>query len=293
MKGKRLRASLHNERGLNLNTQGRTGEAIREYEIACELAPEWSVPFYNLGLVHKYSGDWARSLLFNQRAVERDSSDEASWWNLGIAATALGDWQEARRAWRGCGMDVPAGDGPVDYPSGTSPIRLNPDGEPEVVWSQRLDPARALLRSIPFSNSGFRWGDVVINDGAPTGYRKFGDGEVPVFDCLGLLQASEFSTFVAEVEMAGEPADLDLLAQMADNKGAAAEDWTTSVRTLCRACSEGTPHEQHDQALDRVEGLHRIAVATRTLAEAEGLLSHWREQVLSAHILSLEVALEA
>lgn len=45
-------ASRHNERGRELDRQGRTAEAVREYERACELDPAWSVPHYNLGLIH-------------------------------------------------------------------------------------------------------------------------------------------------------------------------------------------------------------------------------------------------
>ena len=43
-------------------------------------------------------------LKFNAQAVLLHPEDQASWWNLGIAATALRDWPEARRAWAGCGI---------------------------------------------------------------------------------------------------------------------------------------------------------------------------------------------
>jgi hypothetical protein len=57
-------------------------------------------------------------------------------WNLGIAATALGDWATARRAWTAFGVTLPAGpaDQPIDGDFGITPIRLNPDprfAEPE------------------------------------------------------------------------------------------------------------------------------------------------------------------
>ena len=103
----RIPASRANRRGRALDVKGRAIEAIREYECACRLAPDWSVPFYNLGLIHKYLGAWELSLTQNERAVKLDAGNEAAWWNLGIAATALGRWDVARFAWRGYGMEVP------------------------------------------------------------------------------------------------------------------------------------------------------------------------------------------
>lgn len=50
------------------------------------------------GLTHKYLRDWPVSLHHNLRSQAlRDERDEASLWNAGIAATALGDWAQARR----------------------------------------------------------------------------------------------------------------------------------------------------------------------------------------------------
>ena len=152
---------------MHFERSGQSEEAIREYERACQLDPSWHSPAYNLGLLYKYAGDWQRSLECNARATELAPDEEASWWNLGIAATALGRWDVARAAWRGAGIDIPDGTGPIDCSCGVAPIRLNPDATGEVVWADRIDPARAVLRSIPLTESGFRYGDVVLNDGAP------------------------------------------------------------------------------------------------------------------------------
>ncbi|HUE43483.1 MAG TPA: tetratricopeptide repeat protein [Candidatus Sulfotelmatobacter sp.] len=58
------------------------------YRLAMHSDSNWSVPWYNLGLLTKYAGRWEESLHFNRRAVELNPSDEAACWNLGIAATA-------------------------------------------------------------------------------------------------------------------------------------------------------------------------------------------------------------
>ncbi len=285
------RADTHNERGRKLDAEGRTDEAIREYMRACEIDPQWAVPHYNLGLLYKYAGDWEQSLQWNQRAAALNPSDQAGWWNLGIAATALGLWDQARRAWRSCGVAVPDGDGPLDFPCGRTPIRLQPNGNPEVVWSQRLDPARAALQSIPLAESGFRWRDVVLNDGAPNGYRMLDDREVPVFDCLALLEASPYSTFVAMAEGPTEAADV--LADLAATRGLAAEDWSSSIQMLCKACSEGRPHGRHDHAPAPHAGPRRVAVAARRQEEAERLLGDWQRESPATRVLSLGLALRA
>jgi tetratricopeptide (TPR) repeat protein len=292
--GKRFRARRANERGRRLDRLGRTAEAVEAYEQACKLDPSWSVPFYNKGLVQKYAGEWEQSLRSNQRATELDPDDQAGWWNLGIAATALGRWDVARAAWRGAGVDVPDGEGPLDYPCGQTPIRLNPFGDGEVVWSRRIDPARALLRSVPLPESGFRFDDLVLNDGAPNGYRELDGEEVPVFDCLALLEASPYGTWLAEIELGdarhAEPA-IERLMELALDRSLAAEDWTTSIQLLCKDCSEGRPHHEHKTAATAPE--HRVGIAARTSEEARRLVSDWQAKFPDVRVVALELVLPA
>ncbi len=217
-----------NERGRKLADKGWFAEAEEAYRAAADAAPEWSVPWYNLALMHKYRGNWEASLESNQRAVELSPSDGDSWWNLGIAATALGRWDVARLAWQNCDISVSAGDGPIEMDLGHVPIRLTVNTEGEVVWSRRIDPARAVLVNVPLPASGHRWGDLVLHDGAANGYRMLQGQKVPVFDELAILQPSGFVTFVAELK--AEPNTLETLSSIAEDLGGAAEDWSTSTR---------------------------------------------------------------
>jgi tetratricopeptide (TPR) repeat protein len=98
-----------NTRGMAAHDRGHRDKAIASYRRAARWDPEWSVPWYNLGLLAKYEHDWPASLAHNQQAVKIDPSNEAAWWNLGIAATALANWSEARRAWKAYGIDIPEG----------------------------------------------------------------------------------------------------------------------------------------------------------------------------------------
>src|SRR6185436_9533696 len=173
-------ASHYNEKAGELKDEGNIAEAIVYYEKAIKAAPDWSVPWYNLGLLYKYEHNWSESLRCNRRAAELDPQDEAAWWNLGIAATALNNWPEARRAWKAFGIELPEGEGPIEEDYAATPISLNSTDGGEVVWCRRIDPARAIIDSIPFPKSGHRYSDLLLHDGAPNGYRMIQGQEVPV-----------------------------------------------------------------------------------------------------------------
>jgi hypothetical protein len=252
----KLFAIEYDRRGTARREAGESTEAIRLFEKAIAHAPDWSVPWYNLGLTYKYLHNWAESYRCNAEAVRLNPADEAAIWNMGIAATALGNWSEARRAWTLYGIEVPAGAGPPDSDLGTVPIRINPDGNAEVVWARRIDPARAVLTSIPLPESDHRHGDFVLHDGAPAGYRKQGDDDVPVFNELQVLIPSGCGTFEVKIE-ARSAEDLASFEEACEAHDCKAEDWST-LRVLCRACSEGHPHHHPDPP---TEGEHRFAVA--------------------------------
>lgn len=260
-----------NDEGNRLRNAGDVFGAEAAYRAAATAAPEWSVPVYNLGLIYKYDGRWQESLAFNQRAATLDRDDEASWWNLGIAATALGDWNEARRAWTACGVDVPPGDGPPQFDWGNIPVRLDPDGQAEVVWARRLDPARARIVSVPLPTSPFRWDDIVLTDGAEEGQRVVDGRTYSVFNVLQLLSSSGFRTFI--IELATTQSELlDAFETCATDHGGAAEDWSTSTKILCAECSRGTPHEH----APRNSPAHpHLGLAARDHAHAEAIISEW------------------
>jgi len=289
----RVKAEIVNQKGVDCQEKGQVQKAVKFFKQASALAPKWSTPLYNLGLLFKNGRRWEQALDCNLRATKLDPKNAGAWWNLGIAATALGRWDVARSAWRGFGIGVPEGDGPVDLPCGCCPIRINPDGDAEVVWADRIDPARARLVSIPFPESKHRWKDVVLNDGAPTGYRKHDGKEIPVFNELALLESSEFGTYVARVLMPPDGSGAEKLGETAAKLDGCAEDWSTSVRLVCKACSEGRPHKAHDAEAAPVEGAHLIGIAARDRDHAASILAGWQAQVSDVQVESLDDALEA
>ena len=284
-------ASL-NELANDLKDAGRLADAEQAYRRAIDAGPVWSVPWYNLGLLYKIQRRWEESARCNRRATELDPADGDAWWNLGIAATALGDWALARAAWRGCGIEMPAGDGAPRMNYGPVPIRLNPDGDGEVVWCDRIDPARAVIVNVPLPESGHREGDVVLHDGAPNGYRLLDGRRVPVFDELQLLQRSDRSTFEAWVT-AGSESDLEALHRIAEGAGVAVEVWSETVRRICRQCSEGVPHETHDAPPPDSASRRRVGLAARRTADAQALLAQWESAAPGRHVRELRQALGA
>ncbi|MCE7081850.1 hypothetical protein [Streptomyces sp. ST2-7A] len=248
---------LATHRAFTLIDDGRYEDAGELLTRAADLEPWLSESWFNLALLHKFRHDWERSRAAGLRAVallERHAG-APDWWNVGIAATALQDWPLARRAWQAYGLDVPqrqgASDEPLGMALGGAAVRLSPEGESEVVWGRRLDPARMVIRNIPLPSSGRRWGEVVLHDGVPNGERTIigPDGHTtvhPVFDEIELWAPSSVPTWVVLLE-AAEESDRDALERLAAEAGYAAEDWSSSVRLLCRACSESRmPSEQGD-----------------------------------------------
>lgn len=267
-----------NEEGRAALDEGRLSDAEGAFRRAIELDPAWGSPWFNLGLVHKRRREWDACLEANRQCLERRAEDEGARWNLGIAATATGAWEEYRRAWRSFGVEVPEGDGPFDLGLGLVPIRLDPEGpSPEVVWCRRTDPATAVIENVPLPESGHRWRDRLLHDGEPRGVRRIGEREVDVFDMLELLEPSTYETFEVDLR-APEPADYEALEELA---GASAhhscEDWSASIRMLCKACSEGDPDTgDHDHPPELATGeARRFGLAAGGRAAAEELLDRW------------------
>ncbi|MDX2645796.1 tetratricopeptide repeat protein [Streptomyces sp. NPDC001902] len=229
------------DRAFTLISDGRYEDAGALLIRAADLEPWRSESWYNLALLHKFRHDWEQARTTGLRAVALlDRAPGApDWWNVGIAATALQDWPLARRAWQAYGLRPDAsGTGPVEMELGSSAVRLSPEGEAEVVWGRRIDPARIEVLSIPLPSSGRRWGEVVLHDGVPHGERRTAGGATyPVFDEIELWAPSPVPTWLVLLEAATE-SDRDALEQLAADAGYAAEDWSSSVRLLCRTCSE-------------------------------------------------------
>ena len=258
--------------------------ALALYLESLALDREQPSALYNVGLIYKYRREWKESLRYNRLAAELRPDDDATNWNLGIAATALREWRVAREAWRRAGIEMEEGDAPIVDRFGYTPVRLNgfedSEANVEVVWAHRLSPVTARISNIPTPEARFRFGDVVLHDGAETGTRLYAPGdERSVFNVFELFEPSAFITFETELvapdgeaikalEMACEAVDIEI------------EDWTKSVSYLCKACSEGRAQDQHDHSHEGNEWQvkRRVGLASPDAGKVHAVLEQWSGQ---------------
>jgi tetratricopeptide (TPR) repeat protein len=117
----RRAANLHTA-GVECSETGNEEGAIENYLKALEQDPKRGDTLYNLGLIYKYRGDWPKSFEFNRRAREIEPDDEATLWNLAIAATALRDWVTARDVWGSLNISIEPGEGAIEGNFGSMPV---------------------------------------------------------------------------------------------------------------------------------------------------------------------------
>ena len=282
-------------------------EVLREI-VRLDPRQEWA--WFDLGLHAKWRRDWAACRRYNEQALSTAGVlvGNPAAWNLGIAATALGDLAIARRAWSAFGVTLPTGNPPMgndptgsphpgDTPGtapdaglGPTPVRLNPDprfpgqsplvidgrfGKTEVVWCRRLCPARAVVTNVPFPESGHRFGDVVLHDGEPVGERTVDGRAYPVFDELDRLVDSSLPTLLVSVRCP-LPDDAEALSTAFREAELAAEDWTASPEALCDACVGGGACREHGSAGGTSWESDRSFGLAAPEFTAAGILARWR-----------------
>ncbi|MBN8480989.1 MAG: hypothetical protein J0L88_05285 [Xanthomonadales bacterium] len=279
---------LH-ERAYAAMERGELSEASRCFESLLARSPDSRFYHYMRGLAHKYLFDWPTSLRHNLRAIDLCGGEcEGEHWNAAIAATALGDWDRVRALWTACGVSVPEGRGPIDDNYGIAVVRLNPWHGGETVWGRRIDPVRARLLNVPLPESGHRFGDIVLHDGAPTGWRWDGDRKATVFNELQRLEPSHFETHVVFVRCERNE-DLKVLLDTTAPGIGFCEDWTKNVRHYCLRCSFGTPHS-HERTQESAvwEPERNLGVAAQSRRSVEKLLREWSKGGRGREIESIE-----
>jgi tetratricopeptide (TPR) repeat protein len=248
--------------------------AAKHFQTAREAMPSSWESQFGLGVAMKWLCRWEECLEASQNATQLSSDSIGAWWNIGIAGTALGKWRLARQAWRAANIDVDIDDTPLEMQAGQTPARLKTTNG-EVVWCHRIDPARARIINVPTPEREHRYGDVILLDGEPVGSRRLGQRDYPVLNELQILETSYFSTFVVEIENASlkEAQALEMLS----TDDVHIEDWYT-IRTLCKACSEGTPHEHHDDDdVEEFASVRPFAFAARTADDVASILTSWQK----------------
>lgn len=254
------------------------GQLTKASELFAKLVayfPEYSHYHYMQGLVAKNRGDWqlcvnANLIAIDLKIAQGDTDIEAECWNGAIGATALHDWTTARNLWVKCGVDVGQGDGEILGNFGQAVTRLNAWQDGECVYGTRLDPVRMRIENVPFPQSGYQLGDIILHDGASTGTRQ--NGRVPVFNAFGLWQRSPYLTFTVFLECNDD--DLDELLKMGQNRDIWSENWSKTVRFICLKCSYGDVNHSHEVA-EKEQG---VGFGAKSYDELEKLLHDWQQK---------------
>lgn len=241
---------------------GRQRDTLAEqsYLRLIELDPERSSHHYNYGLFMKTRGRFAEGVDANQAAARLAGSPVDSYdWNLGICATGAGQGEVALAVWKGIGNKIEMGR--FDLPEGGYPeckVRLaerplaerdaesDDPGLEETIWIQRLSPCHGIVRSVLVQDLGVDYGDVVLTDGAPITYHRYGNIEVPVFPHLATLRRQNYRYY----DFAGTQTDSGQLESLSRGLSADAIIYshTESYSEICASCwrDPDIDHKQHD-----------------------------------------------
>jgi hypothetical protein len=220
--------------------------ATRIYEDLADRLPEgpWTSEWlYNAALGHRIMRDWSRAFDLGRRAArlaERGARDPV-FWTLGTAATVLGEWAAARDAWAGFGIEgIEPGEEEIEGDFGAAYLRLRDEtGRDELVRAERLCPVRARVAGVPMQVAGHGFGDVILHDAVPNGYRVNACGAcVPVLDEVMVWRPGSLPSLRVRAE-APRPADFAALAESFTARGFGFGP-DGSAATVCKCCGEGT-----------------------------------------------------
>ena len=209
--------------------EGDVYNAVKLCKRLAKLAPDWSAPFAFLCRMYRARQEWKPTLHYCLRAVEHNPFDENLWETLGLAATALGEWETARYAWNQLGYHFKKSREALDLDLGIVPVRLNPQTQPEIVAARRIDPVRAIVESIPQPSSGRRYKDLILIENRPAGNLFHQNKKRAVHDEVQVLKLSPWHTFATLLHTNAQR-DVDILANLCLEAGIGFDNWSNASR---------------------------------------------------------------
>ncbi len=258
-----------------LDRKGDVYTAVKIYKKLIKLAPNWYPPYQYLSSIYKYHNDWKAAFHYGQRAIENGANKEDMWRNFAIAATALKKWQIARSAWNKVGFQLKEVTKAPEFDMGLIPIRLRYDNFQEIIWAKQIDPARAIIESIPDPVSDRNYGDLILIDFKVTGYRIIKGKKVPVYDELELIKRSHHRTFLVFLYDAQQN-ETNLLDRLCWNEDIGFDNWSHLNELQLNKKLTRLP-EYYNEDLDfDIEGEDvRIAMAAEKVADIEKVMQAW------------------
>lgn len=239
--------------------------AVKLYKRTIREAPGWAAPCLRLGHFYKYRQEWKPSLYYSKKGIAADAGNQQAWWDVGIAATALGKGKLARRVWDKFGGSARL--------QGLVSARIKQGRSWEIVGVQRRGPASGVVRSVPHPKSQRRYGDLILLDNIVQGHHISGAYRLPVYEELGLLKRSHFVAFSCQLLLASTE-DVNLLHQLCADKLLGFEVWGNASRTLSWASPEGQATFYHQPLTEQPPAL-LVAIAARRESQAQRVLQDW------------------
>jgi hypothetical protein len=242
--------------------------AVKLYKKVIKHAPEWALPWARLASIYKGRSEWKPCMHYAKNAVSLDPSQPEWWWDLSIAAAALGKGRLARSIWS---KFAPAADTKTKLIS----LQLQHNGIFEMIWAKPIDPVRAQITSIPHPGSGRRFMDIVFHDQQKIGYNVARKKRFPVYAALGVDKHSLFQTWTCWLEMPDKK-DLQTLETLCRDNALGFEVWSSAQRsTLHQFRDDLREFYSEDLApVSEPEDL-QVALAARRPEHVEQVLQAW------------------
>ncbi len=263
------------QHAISYHRKGDVYSAVKVLKKLIKLVPDWSPPYQRLSAIYKYQNDWKAAFYYGQRAIETDPGEKSAWRNFAIAATALKKWQIARTAWNKVGFQFKEVKKAPNFEMGVIPVRLKYDHFSEIIWATRIDPARALIQSIPDPASDRNYGDVILIDYKHIAYRIIEGKRLPVYDELQILKRSHFQTYLVFLFEATKT-DIDQLDHLCYNTNIGFDNWSRLTEQQCHKYLKVLP-EYYNEGLpiDLEAGVVGIALAAEKIATVREVMQSW------------------
>lgn len=253
------------EQAERYDARGDVYQAVKLYKHLIKLAPDWHPPYAKLSEIYKLRQDWKATLHYSKKAIALNVQDQASWWNVGIAATALKKPRLAQRVWAKFGYQQ------YDFPPVC--VRLTWGSQLEIVAVRPIDPARGIIVNVPHPASERHYQDILLFDRKVLGYNILRKKKVPIHTALGVFKHSTFHTFSCQLHDV-ENKDIKILEGLCYEANLGFENWSnlTQVQNLNKKLPEyyGADFIKSTESGDLV-----VAIAAQHQRQVEEVLANW------------------
>lgn len=253
------------EQAERYDVRGDVYHAVKLYKHLIKLAPDWHPPYAKLSELYKLRQDWKATLHYSKKAIALNVQDQTSWWNVGIAATALKKPRLAQRVWQKFGYRQ------HDFPPVC--VRILWENQIEIVALRPIDPTRGIIINIPHPASERRYQDVLLFDREVLGYNILQRKKIPIHASLGIYKRSLFHTFSCQL-LDVENKDLKILERLCYEANLGFENWSnlTQVQNLSKKLPE---YYGADFIKPTESGSLMIAIAAAQQRQVEEVLANW------------------